>query len=418
MAVLRTGAELPPVVVTAITSSTSLAPDAEETWKLLLDGQSGIRALDSPFIDEFDLPVRMAGSLREDYDSHLNRVELRRLSYLQKMGLVLSRRLWEQAGLGEDAVDTTRLMVSIGTALGTTEEAVAAYAGFVEKGLRAVSPLAVQMLMPNAPAAAVGLERKAKASVITPLSGASSGATAIGEAWRHIVMGEADVAICGGVDGVITAAPIAAYFQLGLLSTDNDDPAGAARPFDVDRNGLVFGEGGALLLLESEEHATARNATVLGRVMGVGFTSDSYGVVGSDPSGEFAAEAIRRAIDLAGLQPGDIDLVFADAAGTTAGDLAEANALRLALKGATPAVYASKGALGHSWGSSGAVNAVIAVQALRDRVVPATRNLTKLDPAIDLDVVAGSARPGTYRYAVADCFGFSGDNVALVFGAP
>lgn len=418
MAVLRTGAELPHVVVTAITSSTSLAADAEDAWKLLLDGESGIRALDRPFIDEFDLPVRIGGVLREDYDAFLNRVELRRLSYLQKMGLVLSRRLWEQAGLGDDDVDTARLMVSIGTALGTTEEAVAAYAGFVEKGLRAVSPLAVQMLMPNAPAAAVGLERKAKASVITPLSGASSGATAIGEAWRHIVMGEADVAICGGVDGVITAAPIAAYYQLDLLSTDNDDPAGAARPFDADRNGLVFGEGGALLLLENEAHAKARNAPILGRVMSVGISSDSYDVVGSDPSGEHAAEAIRRAIDLAGLQPDDIDLVIADAAGTKAGDLAEANALRLALNGARPAVYASKGALGHAWGSSGAIDAVIAVQALRDQVVPATRNLVNLDPAIDLDVVSGAPRPGAYRYALADCFGFSGNNVALVFGTP
>lgn len=417
MATLRTGAGLADVVVTALVSTTSIAPDAEETWRQLLDGGSGIRPLDKPFVEEFDLPVRIGGTIREEFDPHLSRVELRRLSYLQKIGLVLNRRLWEQAGLGEDGVDATRLMVSIGTALGTTEEAVDAYGGFVEKGLRVVSPLAVQMLMPNAPAAAIGLERKAKAGVITPLTGASSGATAINEAWRHIALGEADVAICGGVDGYIRPATIAAFHQLGLLSTNNDDPEGAARPFDRDRDGMVFSEGGALLLLETEAHARARNAPILARVMGAGVTSDSYDMVGSDPNGEAAADAISRAVDLAGLTPGDVDLVVADSAGTAKGDLAEAAALGRALGGATPAVYASKGALGHSWGSSGAIDAILAVQALRDQVVPPTRNLAERDPAIDLDVVAGAPRSGHYRYALSDSFGFSGNNVALIFGA-
>ena len=417
MASLRTGARLTDVVVTAIASTTSVAPDAEETWRALLDGGSGIRTLDKPFVDEYELPVRIGGPIREEFDEHLNRVELRRLSYLQKMGLVLSRRLWESAGLSDGEVETTGLMVSIGTALGTTEEAVAAYAGFVDKGMRAVSPLAVQMFMPNAPAAAIGLERKAKASIITPLTGASSGATAIAEAWRHIALGEAEVAICGGIDGFMTAAPIAAFHQLDLLSTNNDDPAGAARPFDRDRDGLVFSEGGALLILESAEHAAARNAPILARMLGASMTSDSYDVVGSDPNGEAAADAISRALALADVGTGDIDLVIADAAGTVKGDLAEATALHLALTN-RPAVYAPKAALGHSWDSAGAVDAVLAVQALRDQIVPATRNLENLDPAVDLDVVAGAPRPGTYRCALTDSFGFSGNNAALIFGAP
>jgi beta-ketoacyl ACP synthase len=417
MAALTTGAGLGDVVVTAVASTTALAPDAEATWRALLAGGSGIRTLDRSFVDEFDLPVRIAGTVREEFDAELDRVERRRLSYLQKVGLVLSRRLWAAAGLDDDD-DTTGLTVSIGTALGTTEEAIAAYEGFVAKGMRAVSPLHVQMLMPNAPAAAVGLDRKAKAGVVSPLMGASSGLAAIGEAWRHIALGQADVAICGGVDGVITAPTIAASVRLGLLSTDNDDPAGAARPFDADRTGTVFGEGGALLLLESAAHAAARGAPILARVMGVGITSDSYGVVGHDPVGEAAADAVGRAVQLAGLHPGDVDLVIADAAGTVAGDLAEAAALRRAFGAARPAVYAPKAALGHSWGSSGAVAAVLAVQALRDQVVPATRNLGTLDPAFDLDVVAGAPRPGPYRHALVDAFGFSGNNVALVIGRP
>ncbi|HYO03957.1 MAG TPA: beta-ketoacyl synthase N-terminal-like domain-containing protein, partial [Mycobacterium sp.] len=241
MASLKTGAGFPGVVVTAVTSTTSIATDAEETWRHLLDGHSGIRPIDMPFLDEFDLPVRIGGPLLEDFDHHLNRVELRRLSYLQKMTTILSRRLWNQPGL-ED-LDTSRLMVSIGLALGTSEEVVHQYDAFKQKGLRAVSPLAIQMYMPNAPAAAVGMERKAKAGIVTPLMADSSGAAAIAEAWQAIVFGDADFAICGGIDTWLAAVPIAAYSQLGLLSTNNDDPAGACRPFDADRDGTVFSEG-------------------------------------------------------------------------------------------------------------------------------------------------------------------------------
>jgi 3-oxoacyl-[acyl-carrier-protein] synthase II/beta-ketoacyl ACP synthase len=418
MAVLKTGDGFPNVVVTAITSTNAIATDAEDTWRLLLDGKSGIRLLDKPFVSEFDLPVHIGGPLLEDFDHHLNRVELRRFSYLQKMATVLSRRLWTQAGLdGTDSLDTRRLMISIGLALGTAEEIVIQYDTFKEKGMRAVSPLAVQMYMPNAPSAAVGLERQAQAGIVTPLMADASGSAAIAEAWRHIVLGEADVAICGGIDTWIGPVTIAAFSQMDLLSTHNEDPAGACRPFDADRDGTVFSEAGAMLLLESEEHAVARGAPILGRVMGGAVTSDGYDPVKPDPSGESAAVAIGRAIELAGLTPDDIDLVTADAAGTLPGDLAEAMALHLALGQRRPAVYAPKSALGHSWGASGAVDAVLTVQALRDGVVPPTLNLTHLDPDVDLDVVAGAPRPGDYRYALIDCFGFGGHNVALVFGA-
>jgi 3-oxoacyl-[acyl-carrier-protein] synthase II/beta-ketoacyl ACP synthase len=403
------------VVVTAVTSTTSMSTDAEQTWQQLLHAESGIGVLDKPFVKEFDLPVRIGGQLCEEFDHHLNRVELRRLSYLQKMSLILSRRLWDQAGL-ED-IDTARLMISIGEALGTSEEVVVQYDSFKEKGLRAVSPLAIQMYMPNAPAAAVGLERKARAGIVTPLMSDSSGAAAIAEAWRAITFGDADFAICGGIDTWLAAVPIAAYYNLGLLSTNNDDPAGACRPFDADRDGTVFSEGGALMLIETEEHATARGATILGRLMGAAITSDGYDDVTQDPSGESAARAITRAIELAGLAPGDIDLVTAHAPGTKSGDLAEATALHRVLDGHVPAVYAPRAALGHSWGATGAIDALLTVQALRDQVVPPTLNLHTVDPDIDLDVVAHQPRRGDYRYALTDCFGFGGYNVALVFGA-
>ncbi|MBP1819175.1 beta-ketoacyl-ACP synthase [Mycobacterium sp. OAE908] len=415
MASLRTGDGFPDVVVTAVASTTSLGPDAEKTWRALLDGQSGIRELDKAFVGEFDSPVRIGGPLQENFDEHLSRVELRRLAYMQKMSLVLGRRLWENAGTPD--VDTRRLMIAMGLALGSTEEIPSQYDSWKEKGLRAVSPLAVQMYMPNSPAAALGLDRQAKAGIMSPIMGDASGAAAIAEAWRQIVLGEADIAICGGVETHIEAVPVASFWQAGLLSANNDDPQAACRPFDKDRDGMVLGEGGALLLIETEEHAKARGASILARVMGAAMTSDGYDVVEPNPSGQDASHAIVRAIDLAGLTPTDIDHVNAHASGTKHGDLAEANAIALAFGNHKPAVFAPKAALGHSLGAAGAVEAVLTVQALRDGVVPATLNLTNLDPEIDLDVVSGIPRNGDYRYAVTNSFGIGGHNVAVVFGA-
>ena len=400
MAVLKTGDGFPNVVVTAIASTNAIATDAEDTWRLLLDGKSGIRLLDKPFVSEFDLPVHIGGPLLEDFDHHLNRVELRRFSYLQKMATVLSRRLWTQAGLdGTDSLDTRRLMISIGLALGTAEEIVIQYDTFKEKGMRAVSPLAVQMYMPNAPSAAVGLERQAQAGIVTPLMADASGSAAIAEAWRHIVLGEADVAICGGIDTWIGPVTIAAFSQMDLLSTHNDDPAGACRPFDADRDGTVFSEAGAMLLLESEEHAVARGAPILGRVMG------GSGHLGRLRPGQAGPQwRVRRRRHRACHRVGRSDTRrhrprhrrrrgnpargpgrghgAAPCLGST-----PARGLRTEV-GARP-LLGRVGSRGRRPDGAGAAR----------QVVPPTLNLTHLDPGVDLDVVAGAPRPGDYRYA-------------------
>ena len=412
---LATGNGLPSVVVTGVAMSTALATDADTTWKKLLDGHSGIRKLEDPFVEEYDLPVRIGGHLLEDFNCDLTRVERRRLSYLQAMSTVLGRRVWTEAGSPD--VDPKRLMVSVGTGMGSSEELLFAYDAMRSKGLRAVSPLVVQMYMPNGAAAAIGLERHAKAGVMTAVSACASGSEAIAHAWRNIVLGEADIAICGGVETKIEAVPIAAFAQMRIvLSTNNDDPAGACRPFDRDRNGFVFGEGGALMLIETEEHAKARGANILARLMGASITSDGYHIVAPDPNGEQAGHAMTRAIQLAGLAPTDIDHINAHATGTVVGDVAEGKAINNAMHGHKPAVYAPKGALGHSVGAVGAVESILTVLALRDGVIPPTLNLKNLDPEIDLDVVAGSPRPGDYNYAINNSFGFGGHNVALAFG--
>jgi beta-ketoacyl ACP synthase len=415
MTELVTGEALPNVVVTGIAMTTALATDAENTWKLLLDGQSGIRALDDPFVEEFDLPVRIGGHLLEEFDHQLTRVELRRMGYLQKMSTILGRRLWENAGNPE--IDTNRLAVSIGTGLGSAEELVFGYDDMRARGYRAISPLAVQKYMPNGAAAAVGLERHAKAGVMTPISACASGSEGIARAWQQIVLGEADAAICGGVETRIEAVPIAGFANMRIvMSTNNDDPAGACRPFDKDRDGFVFGEAGALMLIETEESAKARGADILARIMGASITSDGFHMVAPDPNGERAGHAITRAIQLAGLTPGDIAHVNAHATGTQVGDLAEGKAINNALGSNKPAVYAPKSALGHSVGAVGAVESILTVLALRDQLIPPTLNLVNLDPEIDLDVVAGQPRPGDYRYAVNNSFGFGGHNVAIAFG--
>ena len=417
LSTLATGNGFPNVVVTGVAMTTALATDAETTWKLLLDGQSGIRTLEDPFVEQYDLPVRIGGHLLEEFDGQLTRVEGRRLSYLQKMSVVLSRRVWENAGSPE--VDPGRLMVAIGTGMGSSEELIFAYDAMRERGLKAVSPLVIQMYMPNGAAAAVGLERHAKAGVMTPVSACASGSEGVARAWQQIVLGEADIAICGGVETRIEAVPIAGFAQMRIvLSTNNDDPAGACRPFDKDRNGFVFGEAGALLVIETEEHAKARGANILARLMGASITSDGFHIVAPDPNGERAGYAMTRAVQLAGLTPGDIDHVNAHATGTSVGDVAEGKAINNALgpHGGNAAVYAPKSALGHSVGAVGAVESILTVLALRDQLVPATLNLKNLDPEVDLDVVAGNPRPGNYQYAINNSFGFGGHNVAITFG--
>jgi beta-ketoacyl ACP synthase len=403
----------PSVVVTAVTATTSLAPDIESTWKALLAGESGIHVLEDDFVEKWDLQVKIGGHLKEPLDPLMTRLEMRRMSYVQRMAKYLGNQLWETAGRPD--VDPDRFSVVIGTGLGGGEKIVETYDAMNEGGPRKVSPLAVQMIMPNGAAAVVGLELGARAGVITPVSACSSGSEGIAHAWRQIVMGDADIAVCGGVEGGIEALPIAAFSMMRAMSTRNDEPEKASRPFDKNRDGLVFGEAGALMVIETEEHAKARGAKPLARVMGAGITSDAFHMVAPAADGLRAGHAMKRAMETAGLEPKDIQHVNAHATSTSIGDTAEANAIRVAgVEHA--AVYAPKSALGHSIGAVGALESILTVLSLRDGVIPPTLNYETPDPEIDLDVVAGEPRYGDYQYAINNSFGFGGHNVALAFG--
>jgi beta-ketoacyl ACP synthase len=403
----------PAVVVTSLAATTSIAGDVDATWKGLLNGESGIDVLDDQFVEEFDLPVRIGGHLKVKPASLLTRVELRRLAYVEQMATVLGREVWRNAGSPE--VDKDRLAVSIGTGLGGADALLDAVDKLKNGGYRKVSPLAVQMTMPNGPSACVGLELEARAGVLTPVSACSSGSEAIANAWRMIVMGDADMVVTGGVEGCIDAVPIAAFTMMRAMSTRNDDPKGASRPFDKNRDGFVFGEAGALMVIETEEHAKARGATIHARLLGAGITSDGFHLVAPDPEGKGAARAMARALQTAGLSKSDIGHVNAHATATPIGDSAEAKAIKSAV-GNHASVYAPKSALGHSIGAVGALESVITVLTLRDGIVPPTLNYETPDPEIDLDVVAGEPRRGQVDYALNNSFGFGGHNVALAFG--
>ncbi|GAB2564102.1 KasA/KasB family beta-ketoacyl-ACP synthase [Nocardia heshunensis] len=403
----------PNVVVTALAATTSIAGDIDSTWKGLLNGESGIDVLEDSFLDDFGLPVRIGGHLKVSPTDQVSKAEARRWSYVEQMAVVLGREVWANAGNPE--VDKDRLAVSIGTGLGGAEMLMSARDKLVNGGYRKVVPHTVQGVMPNGAAACVGVELQARAGVSTPVSACSSGSEAIANAWRMVVMGDADMVVTGGVEGSIQALPIAGFSMMRAMSTRNHDPKGASRPFDKDRDGFVFGEAGALMVIETEEHALARGATIHARIMGAGITSDGFHLVAPDPEGTGAARAMSRAMEYAGISKADVSHINAHATATPIGDTAEANAIKQAV-GNHAAVYAPKSALGHSIGAVGALESVITVLSVRDGIIPATLNLEHQDPEIDLDVVHGQARPGNYDYAINNSFGFGGHNVAIAFG--
>ncbi|APA97057.1 KasA/KasB family beta-ketoacyl-ACP synthase [Nocardia seriolae] len=403
----------PNVVVTSMAATTSIAGDVDATWKGLLNGESGIDTLEDDFITEYDLPVRIGGHLKVSPDTLLDRVEIRRMAYVERLAITLGREVWKNAGSPE--IDPLRLGVAIGTGLGGGDALIDSVDKLKNGGYRKISPLAVQMVMPNGPSAVVGLELKARAGVITPVSACSSGSEAIANAWRMIVMGDADMVVTGGVEGFIDSVPIAAFSMMRAMSTRNDNPKAASRPFDKDRDGFVFGEAGALMVVETEESAKARGATIHARLMGAGITSDGFHLVAPDPEGAGAARAMQRAMQTAGLSPKDVTHINAHATSTSVGDTAECNAIHKAgVKHAS--VYAPKSALGHSIGAVGALESILTVLSIRDGIVPPTLNLENQDPAIDLDVVHGAARQQDIQYAINNSFGFGGHNVALAFG--
>ena len=404
------------VVVTGLGATTPLGGDVETTWKALLAGQSGVRLLTEDWREL--LPVHFAARVAIEPADQMERVEMRRLDRSEQFALVASREAWKDAGSPDD-IDKERLGVVIASGIGGVITLLDQFVNLNEKGARGVSPHTVPMLMPNGPAANVGLELKAKAGVHTPVSACASGAEAIGYAYEMIKNNRADIIVTGGVEAAVHQLPMAGFAAMKALSTRNDAPQRASRPYDVDRDGFVLGEGGGVLILEEYESAKARGAKIYCEVAGQGLTSDGYHIAAPDPDGEGVQRAIKFALQASGLSTKDIVHLNAHATSTPAGDVAEANALRKALGADADhvAVSATKSMTGHLLGGAGAIESVFIVKALQDRLAPPTINIEKLDPAVTIDVVRDTPRqlPAGDIAALNDSFGFGGHNVVLAF---
>ena len=404
------------VVVTGLGVTTPIGGDVATTWKALLAGQSGVRLLTEDWREL--LPVHFAARVAIEPADQMERVEMRRLDRSEQFALIASREAWKDAGSPDD-IDKERLGVVIASGIGGVITLLDQFDILKEKGARAVSPHTVPMLMPNGPAANVGLELQAKAGVHTPVSACASGAEAIGYAFEMIKSNRADIIVAGGVEAAIHQLPMAAFGQMKALSTRNDNPAAASRPYDIDRDGFVLGEGGGVLILEEYECAKARGAKIYCEIAGQGLTSDGYHIAAPDPDGGGVQRAIKFALANSGLSTKDIVHLNAHATSTPAGDVAEANALRKALGADADhvAVSATKSMTGHLLGGAGAIESVFIVKALQERLAPPTINIENLDPAVTVDVVRGTPRalPAGDIAALNDSFGFGGHNVVLTF---
>ncbi|MCI1262995.1 MAG: beta-ketoacyl-ACP synthase II [Tetrasphaera jenkinsii] len=404
------------VVVTGLGATTPLGGDVASTWSAILAGTSGVRTLPYDWVAKYDLPVTIGANIHTPADQVLTKVEVRRLDPNAQYAIIASREAWQDAGAPE--IDPERLGVVIGTGIGGVWTLIDQWENLREKGPRRIFPLAVPMLMPNSASGNVSLDLGARAGAHTIVSACASGAESMGFAAEMIRSGRADMVVAGGAEGAMHPLCIGGFSAMQALSKRNDDPERASRPYDIDRDGFVMGEGAAVIVLESEEHAKARGAKIYAEFAGLGMSADSHHIAAPEPEGAGASRAMVEAAQAAGLSPRDIIHVNAHATSTPVGDVAEANAIRRAFGSDADgmAISATKSMTGHLLGAAGALEGVLTILAVHHRIAPAAINIDNLDPAIDLDVVRGESRtlPDGDIAALNNSFGFGGHNVAFV----
>jgi 3-oxoacyl-[acyl-carrier-protein] synthase II len=416
-----TSAERRRVVVTGMGMVTALGNDVASTWDGLVAGRSGIRTIEA--FDPSRLTSQMAGELRDFDAGHvLDRKDIRRVDRYIQYGLVAARQAMDQAGLPErlEGELAERTGVILGTGLGGVSTIVEAVITNLQRGPDRVSPFFIPYGIPNVGAGQVAISFGPTGPNFTTVSACATGGHAIGEAWEIIRRGDAEIMIAGGTEAAIVEAVVAGFCSMKALSTRNDDPEAASRPFDGGRDGFVIGEGAGAVILETLESAEARGAEPLAELVGYGATADASHITLPAPGGIGAVRAARRALEKAGLLPADIDHVNAHATSTPEGDRAELQAIRTIFGEFAPrvAVSANKSMLGHTLGAAGAIEAIATIQAIRTSRVPPTINLRHPDEAaagLDLTPNRASSRP--VRAAMSNSFGFGGQNTALVFVA-
>jgi 3-oxoacyl-[acyl-carrier-protein] synthase II len=404
------------IVVTGIGATTPLGGDARSTWQALLAGESGISTLEQEWIARYEIPVTFAGQAKVPAAEVLTPQEAKRLDPSSQFALIAAREAWADAGSPD--VEPERLAVEFATGIGGVWTLLDAYDTLKEKGPRRVMPMTVPMLMPNGPAAAIGMEISARGGVRTSVSACASSTEAIANALNRLRSGEVDVIVAGGSEAAIHPMPIAAFASMHALSRRNDEPTRASRPYDVARDGFVMGEGGGALVLETEEHAKARGAKIYAEVVGGAVTSDAYHITAPDPEGSGAARAVLAALKQAEAELTDVIHINAHATSTPVGDIAEYTALRRVFGDHldSVAISATKSSTGHLLGGAGAIEAIFTVLALHERTAPPTINLENQDPEIPLDVVTSPRElPAGPILAMSNSFGFGGHNAVIVF---
>ena len=405
------------VFVTGLGATSPVGGDAPSTWDALLAGRSGVRALQHEWAAQ--LGTTIAAEVAVDPTDVLERVKARRLDRSGQLALVAGLEAWADSGLAAEGaeIDHDRLGVAMASGIGGVTTLLTNYDSLLAKGPRRVSPLAIPMLMPNSPAANIGLSIGARGGVHTPVSACASGNEAIALGIDMIRLGRADVVVVGGTEAAVHALPMAAFGQMMALSKRNDDPEAASRPWDKGRDGFVLGEGAAALVLESEEHARNRGARVYAEAAGAGITADSHDIAQPDPVGRGATRAMQMALREAGMTPDEVVHINAHATSTPQGDLAEAGAIKNALGAAAGNVVltSTKSMTGHLLGAAGALESVATVLALYHRVVPPTINLEDPeDTGLDIATEPRKLGDGTLA-AMNNSFGFGGHNVAIAF---
>lgn len=398
---------------------TPIGLTAADLWRSLVTGVSGVGPIAS--FDSSRLPVHIAAEVKGfDPTLYLDAKTARRLERFAQFAVAVAKQALEDAKLTIDSSNAERVGVIMNTGGGGIVAVYDETLVLEHKGPDRVSPLFVPMMMPNIGACQVSILTGARGPVSTATAACAAGVQAVVDAWRLIRSGEADVVITGATESNITPLAFASLANMHALSRRNDDPAGASRPFDLDRDGFVFGEGAGALILEREDHARARGATIIAEVAGGALTADAHHITAPSPDGSGAARAMCRALEVAGICPGDVDYVCAHATATEVGDQAEVRAIKAALgaQASRVAVSAPKSMLGHLLGAAGAVTAIAAAMAVREGVVPPTINYQTPDPACDLDIVPNVARRMPVRAALANGFGFGGQNAVALFTRP
>lgn len=406
------------VVITGIGATTPLGGTAAETWEGFLAGRSGVVSLEEEWAET--LATRFAARAAEDPAQYIPRVEARKLDRSTQLMQVAGLAAWADAGLGlgeDNPLDRDRIGVVCATGIGGLHSLISNWDAYRDRGARRVSPFTITMLMANAPAANLGLKVEARAGLHTPVSACASSNEAIAWGLDMIRLGRADVALVGGGESVIHPLPLAAFGQMQALSRRNDEPERASRPWDVDRDGFVLGEGAALMVIETLESARARGARIYGTLRGAGISADGYDLVLPDPSGYGQSLAMTRALREADLSPADVVHINAHGTSTPPGDITEAASIRQALGDDADhvVVNSTKSMTGHLLGGAGALETVATVLALRHRVVPGTINVDTIEPNLPIDVATSNRdlpREGTLA-AINNSFGFGGHNVAI-----